>query len=216
MFRKTLTSCSSSINQECKLDRMIAVEYMLGVTKRVQKNTFHEHLVQATGHAFECARQFVRNRLPESFQYVVHLNQSYDGNPLEDGEHVFPDDVARHGSCVGPLATEQVVELLWRDGLVPEWIFQSSAPTARTPSSSCFAAGVSPTERSIFTTRRPMFVHLASRVRSCRWSGSRAMSRSIYIGDRAVTPNHAMQRTRPSRSGCNRGLPWVRLLSLGR
>jgi hypothetical protein len=88
----------------------------------VQKDTFHEHLVRATRYAFECARRLVSNRLPESFQYLAHLNQSYDGNPLEPGEHAFPDDVARHGARVGPLSAEQVVELLWREGLVPEWI----------------------------------------------------------------------------------------------
>lgn len=88
----------------------------------VKKDTFHEHLVRATGYAFECARRLVRNQLPESFQYFVHLSQSYDGNPLDPGEHVFPDDVVHYGACVGPVAAEQVVELLWRDGLVPEWV----------------------------------------------------------------------------------------------
>ena len=28
-------------------------------------------------------------------------------------------------------------------------------------------------------------------------------------------PNHALQRTRPSRSGCNRGVSWAGSLSLG-
>ena len=28
--------------------------------------------------------------------------------------------------------------------------------------------------------------------------------------------NHALQRTRPSRCGCNRGVPWAGSLSLGR
>ena len=88
----------------------------------MQKDTFHEHLVRATGHSVEFARRYVRNRLPESFRYFVDLNQSYDGNPLEAGERVFPDDVARHGACVGPLSADHVVELLWRDGLVPEWV----------------------------------------------------------------------------------------------
>ena len=31
-----------------------------------------------------------------------------------------------------------------------------------------------------------------------------------------VTPNHALQRTRPSRSGCNRSVRWAGSLSLGR
>src|SRR5262245_7438026 len=88
----------------------------------MQQRTFREHLDQATSYAFECARRFVRNPLPESFRYLVYLNQSYDGNPLAPGEWVFPDEVARYGACLGPLAAEQVVELPWRDGLVPEWI----------------------------------------------------------------------------------------------
>ncbi len=29
-------------------------------------------------------------------------------------------------------------------------------------------------------------------------------------------PNHALQRTRPGRSGCNRAVPWAGSLSLGR
>ena len=33
---------------------------------------------------------------------------------------------------------------------------------------------------------------------------------------RDLTPNHALQRTRPSRRGCNRGVPWAGSLSLGR
>jgi hypothetical protein len=32
----------------------------------------------------------------------------------------------------------------------------------------------------------------------------------------AETPNHALQRTRPSRRGCNRSVPWTGSLSLGR
>ena len=31
-----------------------------------------------------------------------------------------------------------------------------------------------------------------------------------------VMPNHALQRTRPSRSGCNPHVPWAGSLSLGR
>ena len=31
-----------------------------------------------------------------------------------------------------------------------------------------------------------------------------------------MMPDHTLQRTRPSRSGCNRGVPWAGSLSLGR
>ena len=87
----------------------------------MQEDIFREHLVKATGHSFKFAKKFVRNHLPESFLYIVHLNQSCDGD-LRPGEQVFPDDVARHGAQIGPLSVDQVVELLWRDGTVPEWI----------------------------------------------------------------------------------------------
>jgi hypothetical protein len=88
----------------------------------MNKATFSDHLAKATSHSFDFAKRYVRNQLPESIRYLVRLNQSFDGNPLAQGEHVFPDDVARHGARICPLSAEQVVELLWRDGLVPEWI----------------------------------------------------------------------------------------------
>jgi hypothetical protein len=51
----------------------------------------------------------------------------------------------------------------------------------------------------------------------------RAGSRGAFIGWRTVdalrqrrTPNHALQRTRPSRYCCNRRVPWAGSLSLGR
>ena len=78
----------------------------------MQKETFSEHLVVATRHSFKCARGMVRNQLPEAFQYIVRLNQSYDENPLKAGERIYPDDVLEHGSQVSPLSAEQVVELL--------------------------------------------------------------------------------------------------------
>jgi len=88
----------------------------------MEKDKFYDHLLKATGHSFDLARQFVRDHLPDSFSYLAYLNESYDGNPLEAGERVYPDDVVRFGKPVGPLTAQQVVELLWRDGLVPEWV----------------------------------------------------------------------------------------------
>ena len=87
---------------------------------------FQRHLMSATQHAFDCAREFVRNPLPTSFRYLVHLNESYDGNPLEAGETTFPED---DGRVVGPLADHEVVDLLWRAGRIPEWIDISVART---------------------------------------------------------------------------------------
>lgn len=88
----------------------------------MEKNLFHQHLIDATGHAFKFATEHVHNHLPDVLRYIVHLNQSFDENPLKPGEHVYPDDVEQHGEQTGPLLAEQVVALLWRDGTVPEWI----------------------------------------------------------------------------------------------
>ena len=70
----------------------------------------------------EFAARFVSNALPDSFRYLVRLNQSFDGNELKPGERIFPDDITLHGECVGPLSLDGAVSLLFRDGLVPEWI----------------------------------------------------------------------------------------------
>jgi hypothetical protein len=83
---------------------------------------FTENLSRASQQAFEFAGRFVSNKLPHSFRYFVCLNQSFDENPLEVNEHIYPDDVAKHGERVGPILEEEVVSLLCREGRVPEWV----------------------------------------------------------------------------------------------
>src|SRR4051812_39259946 len=70
----------------------------------------------------EFASQQVHNALPESFRYLVHLNQSYDGHPLRPDQRVFSSDTATFGKSTGPLDAEGVVALLWREGFIPEWV----------------------------------------------------------------------------------------------
>src|SRR6266700_871760 len=70
----------------------------------------------------EKALSFVKNELKPPFAYLVRLNQSFDGNPLVSGE-VIPEEIRANGEkSVGPLSHDDVVALLWRDELVPEWI----------------------------------------------------------------------------------------------
>lgn len=88
----------------------------------MDRQTFHNHLITATQSAFQFTSRFVHNSLPQSFSYVVLLNQSNDRNALKPGEHVYPHDQSQFGVCVGPLTADAVVELLWREGRVPEWI----------------------------------------------------------------------------------------------
>ena len=70
----------------------------------------------------EAIARFCWNELPPADRYFVILNGSFDGNPLAPGEHVFPDhDVAQPDARV-PRSADEVVERLWRDGKIPEWI----------------------------------------------------------------------------------------------
>jgi len=66
--------------------------------------------------------RLVVNSLPEAHAYIVELNQSFDENPLAQDETVYPEDQTPIGDVSAPLSIGDVVELLWRDGSVPEWI----------------------------------------------------------------------------------------------
>lgn len=82
-------------------------------------DTFRSHLQIASRHCAEVTRAMVVNVLPEQFLYLVRPNQSYDGNQLHLDEVVYP-----HGTPEKERLRDEaeVVEYLWRDGKVPEWI----------------------------------------------------------------------------------------------
>ena len=84
--------------------------------------SFVERLARASEFCREFTKEFVCDALPDAFTYFVVLNQSYDANALHESEVTFPDDPQKHGGCVGPLNTDDVASLLWRDDKVPEWI----------------------------------------------------------------------------------------------
>lgn len=91
------------------------------------KEKFGLTLLAASAASRRLATQFVVNDLPEACRYLVFLNQSYDGNPLEPGETVYPADLPQVGNLDAPLSVAEVVELLWRNGVIPEWIDISPA-----------------------------------------------------------------------------------------
>ena len=64
----------------------------------------------------------VVDTLPDSFLYLVMPNQSYDGNPLHSDEVVFAADSLMPGRLPTPRNEEEVLDYLWRDGRIPEWI----------------------------------------------------------------------------------------------
>lgn len=82
---------------------------------------FSKNLQEATKRCYECATSFVTDTLPGSVRFIVRPNSSFDGNPLEGDEVVFPDDGHR-SELDSPMDEAQVVEFFWRGGKVPEWI----------------------------------------------------------------------------------------------
>lgn len=86
------------------------------------REEFSENLKKATLSSHEKALLTVENELKQPFSYLVELNQSYDGNPLAAGEVIPPAMRAKGEMPIGPLSHDEVVALLWQDGVVPEWV----------------------------------------------------------------------------------------------
>lgn len=89
----------------------------------MEKSVFQTRLVEAVEVARNFAGRFFLENLPAPIRCRVRLNSSYDGNPLHEDERVYPAD----GSHEQRLATrllspDEAVDLLWREGMVPEWI----------------------------------------------------------------------------------------------
>ena len=73
--------------------------------------------------ARDFARQFIEEPLPDPVLFRLRLNSSYDGNARVGDEAVFPEDSSLNQAERLRLCNEQqVVDVLWRDGRVPEWI----------------------------------------------------------------------------------------------
>jgi hypothetical protein len=88
----------------------------------MDRDIFLNRLLGASKYCRDFTIDLVSDSLPAGCNFWVLLNCSYDGNALKDGEVVFPNDVQAHGERVGPLRADEVVSLLWRDGMIPEWI----------------------------------------------------------------------------------------------
>jgi hypothetical protein len=86
------------------------------------RDDFSQNLRKAALSSHAKALVLVENELKPPFAFLVKLNQSFDGNPLANGE-VIPSEIRAKGeNQIGPLTHDEVVDLLWRDGLVPEWV----------------------------------------------------------------------------------------------
>lgn len=84
---------------------------------------FARRLRDAAVAARDFARTFIEESLPDRCVFRLRLNSSYDGNPRVGDEVVFPDDGSfQRADELNECDEEQVIESLWRDGRVPEWI----------------------------------------------------------------------------------------------
>src|SRR4051794_7020080 len=89
----------------------------------MERALFAHRLDVAAAAARDFARSFVEEMLPDPILFRVRLNQSYDGHPRVGDEQVFPDDSSPgRAEALRLCRAAEVVETLWRDGKVPEWI----------------------------------------------------------------------------------------------
>ncbi len=88
----------------------------------MEKQVFLNNLLEANSVALEFTRPIVNQELPQISKVLLIPNCSYDGNPLEDDEEVFPNDSIPEGKVIGPLTLEEATNRLWRNGKVPEWV----------------------------------------------------------------------------------------------
>jgi hypothetical protein len=86
------------------------------------REQFRDNLKSATDAVRENIARFCWNEVPGRDRYFIILNSSYDGNPLAAGECIFLDHDRPQTDTRVARTAEDVVERLWRNGKVPEWI----------------------------------------------------------------------------------------------
>ncbi len=88
----------------------------------MEKDRFHANLKLATETLLPFAQSYLIDTLPLKLRYLVFLNQSFDGNELVENEKLFPED-SLSGNRVKEFDNEeQVLDYLWRNEKIPEWI----------------------------------------------------------------------------------------------
>lgn len=86
----------------------------------MDKKEFHNNLIKAINEVYLFTKEMVINRLPEQFKFIVKINSNFREG-LEDGEVTFPG-VKKLNQISKPIEAEKVVDLLWMDNAIPEWI----------------------------------------------------------------------------------------------
>ena len=98
----------------------------------MEQSMFKLNLMKATASLLPWMRTLVANDLPNECRYLVSLSASYFdqllgncspnlGKPFSPPVEGFPESSTKMG-LVRELASEDVAQLLWIDGAVPDWI----------------------------------------------------------------------------------------------
>lgn len=88
----------------------------------IDRDEFARRLREAARRAIDYARKMVKQTLPDQPVFQIQPNVSFDGNPLQGDEKLFPEDTLPEGQTLGPVDAESATEWLWRHGKIPEWI----------------------------------------------------------------------------------------------
>ena len=86
----------------------------------MDKETFRRHLHEATNDVFSETRKYVTDELPSGCLYLISHNLGFNPNVVD--KQSFPEDAQYNDFYVGPLDATGVVDHLWRNGRVPQWI----------------------------------------------------------------------------------------------
>lgn len=93
----------------------------------MDREQFTARLREAATAARDFARSMIEEDLPDALRFRVRLNSSYDAHAGIDVA-VYPEDSSEaRASALRDCDDEVVVNTLWRDGRIPEWIDASVA-----------------------------------------------------------------------------------------
>lgn len=83
---------------------------------------FQNRFLEAADAARDFARRFVEETLPNDCLFHLHLNRSHDRDALPEYK-LFPEDSSPELAVhLKHVCAEDVISMLWRDGMVPQWV----------------------------------------------------------------------------------------------
>lgn len=95
----------------------------------MDRETFASRFASSAARARDFAQTLVLESLPRDLLFRVRLNSSNDRNASPEAV-VYPEDSAyERANALRRCSLETVIDTLWRDGRVPEWINLSAIDT---------------------------------------------------------------------------------------